>query len=152
MALIHESLYQSADFSSIDFMKYVTALGKSILKTYGRRSNKVSLKVNSEIEALDLDKFLPLGLIMNELISNALKHGILKDSTGSIQISLQNQPRGKYTLLVSDDGIGMPPDFDLDSAKTLGLHLVSNLVNQLDGEFEIINENGTQFKITFDEG
>jgi two-component sensor histidine kinase len=99
---------------------------------------------------LNIETAVPCGLIISELVSNSLKHAFPDDEEGEIQVSLQRCD-GKYELLISDNGIGFPEDINFKNTNTLGLQLVNNLIDQIDGEITLNRSHGTEFKITFKE-
>jgi two-component sensor histidine kinase/ligand-binding sensor domain-containing protein len=156
MALIHEKLYQSRDFAGINFYEYVKSLLEHLNKTF--RQNDFIIKTHVDINnvKLSLDTAISCGLIVNELITNAYKYAFpnswVKNKINGefkIEISVNNLDTDKYIMLVSDNGIGMDDNFDIQSTESLGLKLVGSMVNQLNGSIEISINNGTQFKILF---
>jgi PAS domain S-box-containing protein len=148
MAFIHKQLYQSKNLAHIDFAPYVRSLTRNLLTSYRPNGNAISLDVCVDDIFLALDSAIPCGLIINELVSNALKHAFLNGSAGHITVDL-HQEGGKNVLVVSDDGVGLPGDLDVQTTETLGLQLVSALVQQLDGTLELERDSGTVFKISF---
>jgi PAS domain S-box-containing protein len=151
MALIHESLYQTDDLSHIDFAEYLRKLLSHISRSYQTQTDSIKMKVNVGDIALGVDAAVPCGLIINELISNSLKHAFPGDRAGEIVIDL-SASEDSYKLILSDDGIGFPKDLDVEQAKTLGLKLVRTLTEQLQGELTCTNGQGTKFEITFPVG
>jgi PAS domain S-box-containing protein len=149
MALIHEKLYQSKDLSSINFADYAHNLARDILRSYGINPHIVQLKIDVADLFLSIDLAIPCGLIINELISNCLKYAFTGSRQGTISVSLQRDDENKYLLGVSDDGVGFPKDIDFRKTKSLGLRLVCNLTQQLDGEVEMYRNHGTRFEIIF---
>ena len=149
MATIHENLYQSPTFNDINFKKYIEKLIYDILYTYGIQ--KGTIKTNLDIPEINLniDTAIPLGLIINELVTNIIKYAFT-DMEGTITIKLKSCSN-RIELIVADNGIGMPENIDFENSETLGLQLVNNLINQLDGELNIDTDNGTEFKILFKE-
>ncbi|MBD2102061.1 histidine kinase dimerization/phosphoacceptor domain -containing protein [Leptolyngbya sp. FACHB-261] len=150
MALIHEKLYKSQDLAKIDFAEYTRSLAANLLSSYGTSADKISLEVKIEDVILDINTAIPCGLIINELISNSLKHAFPNNRQGQIQIQLYATHSGQYVLIARDNGIGLPENFDLAQTKTLGLKLVKTLVSQLEGTLAISSDT-TEFKITFGE-
>ena len=114
-------------------------------------THKIKVKINAEKVLLNIDSAVPCGLIINELISNALKHAFPKGE-GEILIEFRSDKKGKIELVVKDNGIGLPDDFELEKSKLLGLKLVNTLVDQLHGEMEIDRTKGTAFRILFPRG
>lgn len=149
MALIHEKLYQARDISRVDFAEYVRSLTAYLSRSY-MTCPGVKIIVDIDRVALDIDKAIPCGLIINELVSNSLKYAFRDRLAGEIRVSL-SQSDGVYTLVVSDDGAGMPPGLDFRNTTSLGLQLVNTLVNQLEGTIKLDVTRGTRFKITFAE-
>ena len=154
MGLIHQKLYQSADIATIPFMDYVRSLIDFLSESYGvdRDRVRIAIDVQPPDLSLDIDTGIPCGLMINELITNALKYAFRGRPTGTIGIRMSRDEHRQYTLSVSDDGIGLPPDFDPGTAKTLGMKLVSGLVSQLDGTMEIGGGPGTTIIIRFPSG
>ncbi|MEW6601444.1 MAG: histidine kinase dimerization/phosphoacceptor domain -containing protein [Nitrospirota bacterium] len=156
MALVHEKLYRSKNLSSIDFKDYITSLVNGLLTFYGKSARNVSYTVNANGIILGIDSAIPCGLIINELISNSLKHAFPNEMSGHISIELKRTSAGseesEYDLTVSDDGIGISKDIDIKSTKSLGLQLVTNLtMHQLRGSIELRRNGGTSFYIRFRE-
>jgi two-component sensor histidine kinase len=149
MALIHERLYQSENLAVIDFSDYVRDLAEHLLLSYGVGAENVTLDVEADAVFLDIDTAAPCGLLLNELVSNALKHGFPDSRKGVIQVGLCSDQDGHLTLTVSDDGVGFPKDIDMQNARSLGLQLVQTLARQLDGRIEVHRRNGTAFIVTF---
>ncbi len=149
MAIIHEKLYQSSNLTYINFKEYVEKLIFDIFYSYGITTSAIESVLDIEDIHLNIDTAIPLGLIINELITNCVKYAFPK-SEGTIFIKLKSLPE-QMELIIADDGMGIPKDIDLENSKTLGLQLVNNLVNQLDGELKLNRNEGTEFKITFKE-
>lgn len=148
MSFIHESLYQTKNFSSINFSEYITNLTKNLVHTYQISPNKTSLRYEIEELSLNLDQAIPCGLIVNELVSNALKYAFPDDTDGELFIGLFADG-DKVQIKVEDNGVGLPKDFDYENTNTLGLQLVLTLVEQLDGNLKLDSEDGTKYFITF---
>jgi PAS domain S-box-containing protein len=150
IALIHEKLYQAGDYSRIPFADYARSLASSIFQASGALSaGNVALNLNIGSVALELDQAIPCGLILNELMTNALKHAFPDGRSGSVLVELRRVSDRDVCLSVEDDGVGLPSGFVVDQARTLGLHLVSTLVKQLDGRLEIGRNRGARFSVTF---
>jgi PAS domain S-box-containing protein len=150
MALIHEKLYQSTDLTKIDFSEYIESLANELYRAHGVDPEKVALKLSMEPVFLSIDNAIPCGLIVNELITNALKHAFSKETEGEIFISLADKGSGVIELIISDNGIGMPSSIDLSTAKTLGLYIVNILAeDQLDGSITLDRTKGTAFRVRF---
>jgi PAS domain S-box-containing protein len=149
MALVHEQLYRSRDFASIDFTDYVENLATYLFNSYVREPGRISLRVEADSVLLDIDMSIPCGLIINELVSNSLKHAFADGREGEIAIGLSTDDKGAITLTVTDDGVGFPTDFDFMNTQSLGLQLVCMLVKQLQGEIELRNDNGSSVVVRF---
>jgi len=152
MALIHQKLYQSKDLDKVDFSGYVRSLVKHLFNTYGSDPGKVDLKIQVENVALSLDLAIPCGLIVNEIISNALKYAFPPEykKKGFISVSLRYHSESVLKLVIQDNGIGLPENFDIQKSKTLGLRLIHILTkNQLHGNLKVDTEHGTRYTIQF---
>ena len=150
MALIHEKLYQSSDLARIDFSEYIESLSHELYRAYGIDPDRITMRLSMESIPLGIDKAIPCGLIVNELITNALKHAFPEETEGEIIISLADKGKGVIELIISDNGIGVPPSIDLSTTKTLGLYIVHILAeDQLEGSVTLDRTKGTAFKITF---
>ncbi|HRH38636.1 MAG TPA: PAS domain S-box protein, partial [Flavobacteriales bacterium] len=150
MALIHESLYQTKEFSYIDLGNYVDGLARNLVMSYSVNARvRLDLDLGEEQVLLVLDQASPCGLILNELISNALKHAFPGDRSGTVRVSM-GLHEGRVRIGVADDGAGLPPDFDEERHGNLGLELVRMLVGQLDGSIERIDRGGVAYFLTFD--
>ena len=151
MALIHEKLYQSQNLMRIDFADYVRSLATMLPQVY-RVNQDIGLEIEAEDVALNLETSIPCGLIINELVSNALKHAFPPGApSGEVRLALRPAPDGRFALTVSDNGVGLPADLDFRHTETLGLQLVNLLVEQLGGTIELHREGGTTFEVTFAE-
>jgi PAS domain S-box-containing protein len=147
MALIHEKLYQCNDLANINLADYVRSLTSYLLNSYGVASHMVKLSVNVETAPIGLDRAIPCGLIINELVSNALKYAFPQGRRGEILVDLQRDGGGKLILAVKDNGVGLPEDMDITDTPSLGLQLVNTLVKQLDGTIEVDRAGGTEFRM-----
>jgi PAS domain S-box-containing protein len=152
MALIHEKLYQSADLARVDFSEYIRNLAAYLFRSYEVNAGAVTLNVEAEDVLLGVDTAIPCGLIINELVSNSLKHAFPGATRGAINITLRPDGGERLTLCVSDDGVGLPEGFDLLDTPSLGLQLVNTLARQLGGEVEVGDGAGARFSITFRKG
>ncbi len=147
MALIHERLYKSEDFTRIDFREYVESLVMSLFHTYA--IHHVTYHAEIQDVRLSIDTAIPCGLMINELMTNALKHAFPDGRKGKIDVTVAPHADGMVMLEVRDDGIGLPADVTPDTVQTLGLHLVTLLTNQLGGRMEIRREDGTAVRVIF---
>ncbi len=150
MALIHERLYRSTDLKRIDIGDYIRTLSNDLFHTYVVNSQKIQIKLDVEDVMVDINTAIPLGLIINEIITNALKHAFPNDMQGTLLISF-HRIDDKLKLEVSDDGIGFPKDLDYKNTSSMGLQLVNSLSNQIDAELNVFMEKGTCFQIIFPE-
>jgi len=149
MALIHEALYKSDDLANIDFSDYISRMATHLLSFYREEIRHVKFKQEVQGIFLDINKAIPCGLIISELISNALKHAFSGRRDGEILIRMKRDKRGKYTLTVKDTGVGFPEKLNFREATTLGLQLVTDLTVQLHGQIELKKREGTEFTIRF---
>ena len=133
MALIHEQLYQSSDLARIDFAQYAQRLVNHLDKSYRGWASNIALTTTIDDIQLDIDSAIPCGLIINELVTNAIKHAFPDDHSGTICVTMHKDGDQRITLTVSDNGIGLPEDFDLRQTQSLGLLLVNGLTEQLGG-------------------
>ena len=151
MAMIHEKLYMSPDLSHINFKEYTEKLVSDIFYTYGVKKGTIRSILNVEDIEMNMETAIPLGLIINELVTNSLKFAFPGEGErGSITVEMKTS-NGDHTLIVADDGIGVPEDINFKKTESLGLQLVNNLVHQIDGEITLEKSHGTEFKITFKE-
>jgi PAS domain S-box-containing protein len=149
MALIHENLYQSDNLLGINFQEYIEMLGNSLCRFYA--SPGVLIKMNYDIDdiSLDIETAVPCGLIINELVSNSLKHAYTEhQGIGHISTSFKHF-EDSYILSISDDGKGMPEDFSFDNISSMGMEIICILTNQLDGNIQLIKDNGSTFRVAF---
>jgi len=153
MALIHELLYQTKNLANLKANEYLNELVKFISETYNFNKNiKVSLVIDPKIKRIDMNKAIPCGLLINELVSNAFKYAFAQKKSGKITIAFQALQKGpyKFSLTIADNGIGIPEKkVDVNKPNTLGLQLVRSLVEQLDGKLNVDTKKGTQFVIQF---
>jgi PAS domain S-box-containing protein len=152
IALIHGMLYQSRDYSSIPFSEYARSLAANVFNAAGVTPDAISMELAIEDVRLGVDKAIPCGLILTELISNALKHAFPNGRHGVVRVELRRIEPGKLLLAVTDNGIGLPSDIDVKTSHSLGLHLVCSLAEQLGAEFEMAREKDTSFQLTFTAG
>ncbi len=158
IAAIHEQLYASQDLSKIEFGPYVRRLVRGLFGLYGVKGERIDLRLAAEDIALNVEQAIPLGLIVNELVINALKHAFPENRSGVIALSLTYTPAsaegkspasGLVRLRVEDTGVGLAPDIDIHQAKSMGLTLVNLLVQQLHGTLEIGQGSGLLVTVTF---
>jgi two-component sensor histidine kinase len=149
MALVHEKLYESEDLAKIDFAEYIRS-NTSYLFSLHRISEAIGLNIDIKDIFLDINTAIPCGLIINELVSNALKYAFPGGREGEIRIGLSSDEGDKLTMLVQDNGIGFPKDMDFRNTESLGMQLVITLVEQMEGTIELERKEGTTFTITFE--
>jgi PAS domain S-box-containing protein len=167
MALIHEELHKGSGIDTLDFSSYIEQLADNLFQTY--RFGNIDINLNMDLEEnifFDMDTAVPLGIIVNELVSNSLKHAFVGRDKGEIQIKIcrkasrdcihskeESKVKGcettNFILTVSDNGMGIPENLDIEDLESLGLQLVASLVEQLDGKHELKWKNGTEFNMTF---
>ena len=150
MALVHEKLYQSQNLASIEFGEYVRELVTQLSRSYGMNPELIRMNITADAIELAVDRAIPCGIIVNELVSNALKYAFPGGRHGTIDVLLHNLPEGKIRLVIRDNGVGLPRDLELHNANSLGLTLVHMLADQVQGELAIPrNGAGTEFSLTF---
>ena len=147
MALIHEKLYQSHNLGSIDFADYLNDLTADLNRTRQNNDANIAITVRSDQIFLPVDTAIPCGLIINELVTNAFKHGFPDNASGEINIHLHKTDEDTLRLTVKDNGQGFIPDIEINQTNKLGLTLVANLARQLDATLEYQNNDG--FECTF---
>jgi two-component sensor histidine kinase len=162
MALIHEELYKGGVFETLNFSPYIQELADTLFQTYRLGNTDISLNMDLEEKILfDMDTAIPLGIIINELVSNSLKHAFIDRDRGEIRIKLRREESiepenescqstgSSFILTISDNGVGIPENLDIEDLDSLGIQLVTSLVEQLDGELKLKRNNGTEFTIRF---
>ncbi len=149
MSLIHQKLYQTDNLSEIDFEEYSQQLIDQLATLYKRDGLELEKTIIARDIKLDIDTAIPLGLILNELISNSFKYAFKEMEKGELQISLERLSKEDLKLTVFDNGVGLPGNLDLSTVKSLGLKLVNILTKQLKGNMNFSNENGARFEIEF---
>lgn len=150
MALIHQKLYQSTNLAEINVGDYIRDLAASLFRSYQAEAHRIYLRLQIDDFFLAMDPAVTCGLILNELISNALKHAFPEGRGGEIRIEFRAGPAGQLSLVVADNGAGFPPQVNFYQSETLGLQLVNALVTQLNGTITYQQQNGTEIRITFD--
>jgi len=148
MALVHEKFYQAEELTEIDFGEYVEKLTQYIYQSYGDKTDRVKMIIESDKVGLDMDTAMPSGLLVNEIVSNAYKYAFPVDMHGEIRITL-SKADGKVVFKIADNGVGLPEEINIDAAESLGMQLIQALTAQLDGELELSRDKGTEFKVSF---
>ncbi len=149
MALVHEKLYQSNSLSDLDFATYAESLTDSLLRAFGTDPAIIRVRLDMERVRIDIHQAIPCALLLNELVSNALKYAFPDGRAGEIRIRLRAEAAGTVCLMVGDNGVGLPPQLDPLNSETLGLQLVSTLTAQLRAKLEIRRVHGTGYALTF---
>jgi PAS domain S-box-containing protein len=152
MALLHENLYQADDLSRVDFREYIQQLASHLFRSYGVAAQRIHLRTNIDELYLNLDAAVPCGLIINEVVSNSLKHAFPDSREGEIRIELLAPVRGMARLVVADNGIGMPNETEGTAGKSLGMRLVRALAEQLGATIEVQSTDGTEVRLNFAAG
>ncbi|MBC8184672.1 PAS domain S-box protein [candidate division KSB1 bacterium] len=146
MAAIHSQLSHSEDYSTIDYKEYVKKLVSNIFYS-SQTSGHVKLHIDLDAITMSIDKAIPCGLLINEIVTNALKHAFPENRKGNLRIIMSSLENRNCEIIVKDDGIGIPKNFDIEKTKTLGLKLINMMTKQISGTIEIISKNGTEFRI-----
>ena len=151
MAMIHEELYKEEGSDTLNFSEYLKALADNLFQTYKLNNKDIHLNIDlDENSFLNMDIAVPLGIIVNELISNSFKHAFPDRDKGEISINLRKEEGSNtFVLTFSDNGVGIPENLNIEYLDSLGLQLVTSLVDQLDGKLELKRNNGTEFTIKF---
>ncbi len=150
MAMIHEMLYQSDNFSEINYAEYVKQLVTELITSIKGVKNDVEFKFSSPELYLSIDTAIPLGLLINEIITNSLKYGITNEVGGKIEIQFTREDSANYTLLIGDNGVGIPNGVTVENSSSLGLKLIYRLARQLGGNISLIpDKQGTHYKLVF---
>jgi two-component sensor histidine kinase len=147
MALVHERLYQSSDMAYINYDEYLRKLLSHLARSYDR--DDIRFVIDTGNVLLNINAAITCGLIVNEIVSNALKHAFPGKREGTIRIRLKLQENMDATLVIHDDGVGIPPEIELKSPPTLGLQLIAELIEQIEGTLELVRNRGTKFTIRF---
>jgi two-component sensor histidine kinase len=148
MSLIHQKLYQSDNLSMIDMSWYIYELISYIRECYSSEK-KVSFTMDIDKVFLDVSQAVPMGLIVNEAINNTVKYAFPENRKGEVIVTFKSIGKDDFELIVSDNGVGLPEDFNIDESESLGMNLMRGLTDQLDGTFLLENKNGLKIIITF---
>lgn len=152
MAMVHEKLYQSEDLKDVNFKEYIENLVSDLFYSYGVKKGAIDLQIDADDIKMDIDTAIPCGLIINELVTNSLKYAFPDSNNEDIvKVELKRLQPDKLKLVISDNGVGLPEDLDMENVETLGLKMVTILVNQLKGTLKVNRTGGTEFKIIFGE-
>jgi PAS domain S-box-containing protein len=153
MALVHQKLYQSQDLSKIDVKEYIQDLANLILNSFNQ--GEQALKIHYDLKPIHclIDTLVPLGIVINELLTNAVKHAFAERSQGNIYVAAENSGNGELVVEIADDGVGMPEDIDPERTGSIGLQIVKNVVElQLNGRVELERAGGTTWRLYIDTG
>jgi two-component sensor histidine kinase len=149
MALVHQRLYSTEDLDRIDLGSFIQEVVPDLVQMYRDPRKAISVSIQADCIETDMDCAILCGLIVNETLSNALKHAFPDRKEGCVQITVGRNTGGHLTLRVSDDGVGLPQEFDLRQSQTLGMQLIYSLSRQLRASVEVDTGKGTAFTITF---
>jgi two-component sensor histidine kinase len=149
MALLHEILYQSEDLAMVDFPKYIRRMVAHLFRSYGVDDRQIRLRTELDPVGLELDDALPCGLLISEVISNSLKHGFPKGREGEVRMQLRHLSATTISVVLSDDGVGIPENVDWTTSRSLGLRLVRALAEQLRANLNIRSQGGTEVHLAF---
>jgi two-component sensor histidine kinase len=148
IALFHEKLYQSRDLGRVEIAEYLEGLASALFGAYGVNPDDIALAVHAEDIPLDVDAAISCGLIVNELVSNSIKHAFPTQRKGQVEVALRSAGTD-VVLEVADNGVGFPAELDFRSPSTLGLKLVAIFTEQVDGTMDLTREGGTKFSLRF---
>lgn len=157
MAMIHEQLYESEDLREVDLARHAQLILSNLFTAYGVEPDQIqgTVEANGQALVMGVDRAIPAGLILNELVSNALKHAFPEGRRGAVRIALQRTAEddggGRILVTISDDGVGLPQGLDIGKSKSLGLKIVDILTRQLKGSVEMASSAGATFRISFPE-
>jgi two-component sensor histidine kinase len=149
IALIHETIYRARDYARVPFSEYAKTLARRVVQATGLAAHAVDLRLAVDELSLPVDQAIPCGLILNELVTNALKHAFPNGRHGSICVELARLEQDRLRLAVRDDGVGLPGAFDIGNSSSVGLQLVATLAEQLTAALEVSSEAGAAFVLTF---
>ena len=150
MALVHEHLYQSGIFGTLNMCHYVESLCGHLFDVYGAPQERITLDIRIEPIPISIRQAMPIALILNELVSNSLKYAFPDDRSGTIRIAISLVDEDYVELVVADDGVGLPDEFDVADGTTLGHTLIDSLTHQLDGTLDISGTGGVRCVIRFE--
>ena len=152
MAMVHQKLYQSQNLSSVDLKEYINDISALLISSYSSDSEKVKLRLDLESIFVSIDTAIPCGLIVNEIITNSLKHAFPGDRTGEILVKLSRTEDGMIEMVISDNGVGIPEEYDIEAGDTLGIQVFKSIAqDQMNGDIQFDTTNGVKFRIKFSE-
>lgn len=149
VAIVHEAIYSARDYARVSIATYVRSLASSIFHALGAAPREIGMELEIGELQLPVDKAIPCGLILNELISNSLKHAFPPGRSGLLRVQVALMPDGRLEVVVADDGVGLPSDFSPEACTSVGMQVVCALVEQLDAQLQVVQHDGTQFIVTF---
>lgn len=149
LAIIHELLYESKDMENVNRREYITRIARHLYQSFGVGAERVKLTISVEDVECPIKIAIPLGLIVNELVSNSLEHAFPENRRGEIRVSIEHVSESQSELVVADNGIGMPDDLEVSGTGTFGLYLVNTLTEQLQGVIELNRHDGVEARIRF---
>ena len=149
MAVIHEQLYRSSDFTAVNIREFVNTLAAGLFQNYALLQNRISIRPEIDDMKINLEQAVPCGLILNELLTNAMKHAFPNGTSGEVLVRMRRSGTGEAVLTVKDSGIGLPEGFDPEDMNSLGIRLVRILTRQLEGRLQARNDGGAEFTVTF---
>jgi two-component sensor histidine kinase len=150
VAIVHEAIYSARDYARVPIANYVRSLASSIFHALNAAEREIGMELDIGELELPVDKAIPCGLILNELISNAVKHGFPSGHSGTVRVQVSLTPDGLLEIVVADDGVGLPEGFSWDECSSVGMQVVGALVEQLEGRLRVARHEGTQFVLTFE--
>ncbi|MDH5676386.1 MAG: PAS domain-containing protein [Myxococcales bacterium] len=150
MALLHEKLYQSDDLASIDTADYLSSLVDSLSESYLVGGNPIAFELDVEPQRLDLDRAIPLGLLVSEIVTNAIKHAFPGNRSGFVRVAGRGRSGARYCITIADDGVGLPDEARHEANDTLGLKLIHNLSRQLRATLMVTSQGGTCYEVDFE--
>jgi two-component sensor histidine kinase len=148
MSLVHEKLYQNKDLGFVEFSEYIRSLAISIFASFNVNTSIIKLNMNIKAVPMNVDLAVPCGLIINEIITNSIKHAFPNNREGEIYIEVSENSDKELLLIISDDGVGFKDGFDMFKSETMGFKMLLALIEQIDGKIELFKDKGTLFKIT----
>ena len=151
MSLVHEKLYQSKSLSKINLPEFIRDLSGELMASYGTNETQIQLELELENINLEMGLTIPCGLIINELMTNAIKYAFPDDTNGTLKIALRHESTNRIRLTVEDDGPGLPEGVDWQHSKGIGLRLIHILSNQIQGDYQFQTLDGTSFSLIFPE-
>jgi two-component sensor histidine kinase len=149
MALVHEKFYQTDEIGAIDFNEYAEKVCYYLRQSYLGAESNININIQSDKVMLDMDTAMPCGLLITEIVSNSLKYAFPDNRAGDIFIRIKNTEEKKVQIDISDNGVGMPEEVNVENSESLGLQLINALTNQLDGTLDLRRDHGTHYSITF---